>query len=390
MTYTDYFEQFCQRYEPYKGGAWCYEDGCIYRGLMRLYQSTGERRWLDHLVRMISQQVGNDGTLVGYKPSEFNIDNILPGRVLLFLNQQTKDTRYMVAARRLIGQLDHHPRILAGNYWHKARYPHQVWLDGLYMALPFQVEYAVATGEYPRICDALQQLATALVLTATSGGLHAHGYDETKDQAWADRQTGKSPAVWARAMGWMVMALVDVLAILPDDEATAALRKRTGAILLATQRHQQKSGLWLQVLDVPDLSGNYEETSASAMFAYAFLAGARLQLLAPPETKRLEESARLTLHTLLATRLVEEEGLVRLAGICQVAGLGALSGPYRDGTPAYYLSEPVVADDAKGVGPLMMAIAELASRTATADPHPSAAISVDANGNDDQGEAQRQ
>ena len=359
MTYPEYFEQFCQRYQPYKQGVWCYEDGCIYRGLMLLHRSSGERRWLDHLARLVSQQVGADGELLGYDPREFNIDNILPGRVLLFLAEETKDPRYMAAAGRLIAQLDHHPRVLSGNYWHKARYPHQVWLDGLYMALPFQVEYALATGDRSRISDALQQLATALVLTSTYGGLHVHGYDESRHQAWADRQTGKSPAVWARAMGWMVMALVDVLAILPNDRATAALRTRTRAILLAVLDRQQGSGLWPQVLDEPDLAGNYAETSASAMFAYAFLAAGRLGSLAPEEARRLEERARRTLDTILKTRLVKEDGVVRLAGICQVAGLGALSGPYRDGTPAYYLTEPVVADDAKGVGPLMMAVAEL-------------------------------
>lgn len=375
MMYKDYFDHFCQRYEPYKQGAWCYEDGCIYRGLMLLYQSSGERRWLDHLMRMVSRQVQDDGALVGYDPREFNIDNILPGRVLLFLDQQTKDARYMAAARRLIGQLDDHPRILAGNYWHKARYPHQVWLDGLYMALPFQVEYALAANDQPRISDALQQLATALVLTASGGGLHVHGYDESRQQAWADKETGKSPAVWARAMGWMVMALVDTLAILPEDAATKALRTRTRSVLLAILQHQQESGLWLQVLDTPDLVGNYEETSASAMFAYASLVACRLQLLEPEETRRLDNSARRALDALLGTRFLEEDGLVRLTGICQVAGLGALSGPYRDGTPAYYLSEPVVADDAKGVGPLMMAVAELELAAAAAGAHAVAAAS---------------
>lgn len=375
MMYKDYFDHFCQRYDPYKDGAWCYEDGCIYRGLMLLYQSSGEPRWLDHLMRMVSRQVQDDGTLVGYDPREFNIDNILPGRVLLFLDRQTKDARHMAAARRLIGQLDDHPRILAGNYWHKARYPHQVWLDGLYMALPFQVEYALAANDQPRITDALQQLATALVLTAAPGGLHVHGYDESRQQAWADKETGQSPAVWARAMGWMVMALVDVLAVLPNDAATKVLRKRTRSVLLAILQHQQESGLWFQVLDAPDLVGNYEETSASAMFAYASLAACRLQLFAPEEARRLENSARRALDALLETRLLEEDGLVRLTGICQVAGLGALSGPYRDGTPAYYLSEPVVADDAKGVGPLMMAVGELELAAAAAGGHTVAAVS---------------
>lgn len=357
MTPTDYFDHYCSRYEAYKNGAWCYEDGCIYRGLELLYKATSEKRWLDHLLRLISPQLGPDGSLAGYTPDEFNIDNILPGRALIFLGREIGDPRYMAAAKRLIGQLDAHPRIPAGNYWHKKRYHSQVWLDGLYMGLPFQVEYALATGETPRISDALQQMATALALTAIGGGLHVHGYDDSRVEKWADPVTGKSPAVWARAMGWQAMALVDILAALPDDQATSALRKQTGQILLAVADRQQRSGLWSQVLDAPDLSGNYDETSASAMFAYALLAAENLHLTVGEE-RRLAAAGAKAASALIDTRLVAEDGETRLTGICQVAGLGPFNGRYRDGSPAYYLTEEVVADDAKGVGPFMMAYAQ--------------------------------
>ncbi|MGI2034442.1 glycoside hydrolase family 88/105 protein [Rhizobium panacihumi] len=357
MTPTDYFDHYCSRYEAYKNGAWCYEDGCIYRGLELLYKATSEKRWLDHLLRLISPQLGPDGSLAGYTPDEFNIDNILPGRALIFLGREIGDPRYMAAAKRLIGQLDAHPRIPAGNYWHKKRYHSQVWLDGLYMGLPFQVEYALATGETPRISDALQQMATALALTAIGGGLHVHGYDDSRVEKWADPVTGKSPAVWARAMGWQAMALVDILAALPDDQATSALRKQTGQILLAVADRQQRSGLWSQVLDAPDLSGNYDETSASAMFAYALLAAENLHLTVGEE-RRLAAAGAKAASALIDTRLIAEDGETRLTGICQVAGLGPFNGRYRDGSPAYYLTEEVVADDAKGVGPFMMAYAQ--------------------------------
>jgi len=358
MKPTDYFDQFCKRYEPYKGGAWCYEDGCVYRGLTLLLEATGESRWLGHLVRLIEKQVSPDGSLAGYDAQEYNIDNILPGRTLLFMAARTQDPRYMVAARRLIGQLDEHPRIHSGNYWHKKRYPRQVWLDGLYMALPFQIDYALATGETPRIADALRQFAAVLDLTATDGGLYVHGYDESREQGWSDATTGKSAAVWARAVGWLAMALVDVAALLPDDQAMLALRARTRDILLAVADRQRPSGLWQQVIDQPDLAGNYEESSASAMFAYALLRAARLGLVGEEDAGKLHASGMKALEMLTRTRLTEDDGIVRFNGICQVAGLGALSGPYRDGSPSYYLTEAVVADDAKGVGPLMMAVAE--------------------------------
>ncbi|GGG21225.1 hypothetical protein GCM10010924_58240 [Rhizobium wenxiniae] len=358
MKPTDYFDQFCTRYQAYKNGNWCYEDGCIYRGLELLFEATGEQRWLDHILRLIDPQVSPDGSLAGYTQEEFNIDNVLPGRALIFLDRQTGDPRYMSAARRLIAQLDAHPRIPAGNYWHKKRYPSQVWLDGLYMGLPFQVEYALRSGETPRITDALQQLATALALTQVGNGLYVHGYDDSRAEKWADQLTGKSPAVWSRAVGWLIMALVDILAVLPADQATATLRKQTRAVLLALAERQQQSGLWPQVLDAPDLAGNYDETSASAMFAYALLRAERLDLVAPEEASKIRASGQKAAEALVDTRLVEENGETRLVGICQVAGLGPFNGRYRDGSPAYYLVEEVVADDAKGVGPFMMAYAE--------------------------------
>lgn len=358
MTLSRYFDQFCQRYEPYKGGAWCYEDGCIYRGLDLLGAATGDPRWRAHLHRLADAQIGADGALAGYDPDEFNIDNILAGRILFPLAREIGDPRYMRAAARLVAQLDRHPRIMAGNYWHKKRYPHQVWLDGLYMGLPFQIEYALATGDQARIADALAQFSTALALTATTGGLHVHGYDESRAQLWADPATGKSPAVWARAMGWLAMALVDALALLPEDSATRPLRYRCRAILLEIAARQGAAGLWPQVLDAPDLAGNYDESSASAMFAYALLRAVRVGLAGGDEADLLRDAGLRALTALESTRLVEENGMIRMAGICHVAGLGALSGPYRDGTPAYYLTEQVVSDDSKGVGPLMMAYAE--------------------------------
>ncbi|WP_421399286.1 glycoside hydrolase family 88/105 protein [Agrobacterium fabrum] len=359
MKATEYFDQFCNRYKHYKGGSWCYEDGCVYRGLQQLLEATGEARWNDHLHRLADPQIAADGTLAGYDPQEYNIDHILAGRILFPLSAQTGDARYLAAAGHLAGQLHSHPRTNAGNYWHKKRYPHQVWLDGLYMGLPFQIEYGQAMGRPELIEDALRQFSAALALTADAGGLYVHGYDESRSQRWADPATGKSPAIWARAVGWLAMALVDALVIVPDDSATAELRERTRRLLAGIIARQTQAGLWMQVLDNPDLAGNYAETSASAMFAYALLRAARLGLLQGEEAEAALAAGQRALAALLKTRLeLDELGVARLTGIVHVAGLGGFDGNYRDGTPGYYLTEPVVSDDAKGVGPLMMAYAE--------------------------------
>lgn len=356
----EYFDAYAARYKPYKGGAWCYEDGCVYQGLRLLHEATGEARWLDHLLRLIGAQVDADGRIGGYNPGEFNIDNLLSGRALIYLHKVTGSLHYLTAARLLQDQLAAHPRTDAGNFWHKKIYPAQVWLDGLYMGLPFEIELGLATRQGYLVEDALTQLLRGLDVTAEEGGLYAHGYDSSRRQGWADPETGRSPARWARALGWLAMALVDVIDDIGVDRARSiGLAARTEDLFGRLAGLATPSGLWLQVIDLPELDGNYEESSASAMLAYALMKAARmgLDVSASVGERAFAELASVRVRP-------DPAGVVRFEGICHVAGLGGYGPVYRDGTPAYYLSEPVVADDPKGVGPLMMAAAEKALRTA--------------------------
>ncbi|MDR7124641.1 glycoside hydrolase family 88 protein [Pseudotabrizicola sp. 4114] len=358
----EYFDAFAARYQPYKDGAWCYEDGCIYRGLLLLDEATGEARWRDHLLRLAGPQVAADGALSGYRIDEYNIDNILSGRVLFALDRWTKDPRWMRAATLLARQLATHPRTKSGNYWHKLRYPHQVWLDGLYMGLPFQIEYAQAAQAPELERDALAQLRSALDLTLRGDGLYAHGYDAARVQEWADAGSGQSASVWARALGWQAMALVDCAALVgPDAFDRAGLMAPTQALLSRLIGLQAADGGWLQVINMPDLPGNYTESSATAMFAYAFGA-AQAQGMAVQGLGAARDRAM----GFLRGHLWAAGDQVQLTGICHVAGLGGFSGTYRDGSPEYYLTEKLVSDDAKGTGPLMMAYAVALSGVAKA------------------------
>ncbi|WP_417669787.1 glycoside hydrolase family 88/105 protein [Roseibium sp.] len=355
MNPLEYFDSYARDYEPYKSGAWCYEDGLIYRGLVMLHETTGEGRFLDHCLRLINRQIAPDGSLSGYRQGEYNIDNIMAGRSLFYLDRTTGDARYMRAADVLAAQLANHPRTKAGNYWHKKVYPHQVWLDGLYMGLPFQVAYGLETGRGELVDDALSQITIALDLTATDHGLYVHGYDESREQSWADPASGQSPACWARALGWLAMALVDVIVLVGGERAEAAgLWHRTQQLFDRIEELQTDDRRWLQVIDMPELSGNYPESSASAMFAYAFLRASRVGLWQQGE--RVGEGALQALYDMELR--ADGAGHCRFERICHVAGLGGFSGVYRDGTPEYYLTEDIVADDSKGVGPLMMAHAE--------------------------------
>ncbi|SFN52683.1 unsaturated rhamnogalacturonyl hydrolase [Cohaesibacter marisflavi] len=348
---TSYFRHYAETYSAYKSGPICYEDGCLYRGLITLYEATGEQNWLDTLIAFAQKQVAPDGSMTGYELEEYNIDNILSGRAFLYLYKNTKDERYLKACQTLAKQLESHPKTDGGNYWHKKRYPYQVWLDGLYMGLPFQIEYGQMTGDEALIDNAISQLSHALeIMGVGQNGLYAHGYDESRAQSWADKETGLSPAHWSRAIGWLTVALVDICDLV-GKEKMGPVFERSVDLLGEIVKLQREQGAWLQVIDQPDLEGNYLESSATAMFSYALLKGARLGLGAEFVAPGLKGHAYLE-------QLVADSDPQLLPNIVCVAGLGGFDGNYRDGTAEYYVTETIRADDVKGVGPFMMASAE--------------------------------
>jgi unsaturated rhamnogalacturonyl hydrolase len=178
------------------------------------------------------------------------------------------------------------------------------------------------------------------------GGLYRHGWDESREQRWADPKTGLSPHVWGRAMGWFMMALVDCLEL----HADATLRSMFIDAARALVAMQRPSALWQQVVEAPERDGNYEEASASLMIAYALMKGARLSLLDAPHGEAGRRAFKACVERFLSA--------TELSGICGVAGLGG--NPYRDGSYGYYLSEPIIANDPKGVGAFLMALTEAA------------------------------
>lgn len=340
-----YIQNFVQNHKPYKGGPWCYEDGCIYRGLELLHIESGDQVWLDHLIRLVDAQVDDEGGLKGYSLSDYNIDNVLSGRALLYLLSVTGDEKYRRAADLLARQLATHPRTKSGVYWHKLRYPWQIWLDGLYMGQPFRIAHAQLNGDNAAVADSIHQIDVALeALFDAQTGLYKHAFDEAREQPWADKVTGQNKDFWARAIGWLAMALVDVADLTGDD--FAPLKARTSALLERLIELRQADGLWLQVINRPDLTANYQEMSASAMFTYALLRGERLGLCKAPDG--------------LAQTLVDQAIKPKAGGgremieICHVAGLGWYENRFRDGSAEYYLTEKRVSDDTKGVGPMMM------------------------------------
>jgi len=349
-------ESLVQRH-PVVHPRWDYTAGLALLAVERFGRESGDARYLTYVKDNMDRLVKPDGHIETYELEEFNLDQVHQGRLLFPLYEQTRDERYHKAAERLREQLRRQPRTSEGGFWHKKIYPEQMWLDGLYMAGPFYARWGAVFGEPAAFDDVARQfLLVARHTRDARTGLLYHGWDEARTQIWADRSTGQSPQFWGRAVGWYAMALVDVLDDLPATHRDRATLVRILADLAEAVAKVQDpvTGLWYQVLDQPSRAGNYLEASASAMFVYALAKGVRQGYL-PPSLKAVAERG----YTGLVEHLVEEDGggLVSLGGICQVAGLGGKQ--QRDGSFEYYMREPVVKDDYKGVGPLLLASLEL-------------------------------
>jgi unsaturated rhamnogalacturonyl hydrolase len=294
-----------------------------------------------------------------------NLDQINHGRVLFPLYQATGDERYRRAILLLRQQLAVQPRTDSGGFWHKMIYPYQIWLDGVYMAGPFYAEYA-RTFDEPAAFD---DVAHEIVLTEQhtrdpKTGLLYHAWDERRQQRWANPETGCSPHFWGRAIGWYAMAIVDVLDYFPQDHPRGpqliAIFARLAEAVAKVQ--DQASGLWYQILDQPERAGNYLEASASCMFTYAIAKAVRKAYLPTDWMAVARRGYEGILRDLIT---VDARGLVTLERVCSVAGLGG--DPYRDGSFEYYVSEPVRANDYKGVGPFILASLEIESWSSTHD-----------------------
>lgn len=340
-----------------KVAKWDYVHALVLHSIEELYKKNPDPRYKAYIRGYVDALVQEDGTIKNYEFDKYNIDLVVPGRLLFDIYAETKQDKYLKALQLVRKQLTEQPRTASGGFWHKQIYPNQMWLDGLYMGEPFYAQYT-ATFENGKSFDDIAKQFELIQLHATDPktGLLYHGWDESKQMAWANKETGNSPNFWSRALGWYVMALVDVLDYMPKEHPKQKeLIKYLNNACAALAKYQDKSGLWYQVTDKGGKEGNYLEASGSSMFAYAFAKGANKGYL-PAKYKKLANKAFDGLTTKLITK-VDADGGITLTHACQVAGLGGT--PYRDGSYEYYVKERKKDNDPKATGPFILAAIEL-------------------------------
>jgi len=340
---------------------WEYEDGLMLNGMYEIYKETGNKDYLQYIQDNIDLFVDGQGNIANYNYDEFNLDHVNNGKVLLDLYHETNDQRYKVAADKLYDQLLHQPKTKGGTFWHKNMYPYQVWLDGLYMGSVFYGRYQNVFGITENIEDTVHQFLSAYDVTVDQKtGLCYHAYDKTKQMYWANPENGHSPHFWLRSIGWFIMSMVDVQEYISDDiEGKKQINNNLNNLLDAIQKVADPvTNLWYQIPDEGDRPMNYLESSGSLMILNAIAKALRKGYISSEKwTSILNKGWKNAIEQFIS---LTDKGYVNVNKIAHVGGLGGDT--HRDGSFAYYISEPIVVNDHKGVGPFLLLAAEMKLR----------------------------
>lgn len=337
---------------------WGYTHGLVVKSMLEEWKHTGDSTYYDYAKIYADSLIDADGRILTMKYLSFNIDNINAGKILFDFYARTGDERYKIAMDTLRKQMQEQPRTSEGGFWHKLRYPHQMWLDGIFMASPYLAQYGSTFGEPTLQDEAVKQiLLIARKTHDPATGLYYHGWDESREQKWANPETGCSPNFWSRSIGWYGAAIVDVLDYLPQENAgrDSVLQILQGLAQAMVKYQDPQSGTWYQVTDQGARKGNYLESSATALFVYTLAKAINRGYIGNEYIAPVQKAFDGMVATF--TRL-EEDGTYTLTNCCAVAGLGGNSGKYRDGSFEYYIGEPVIENDPKSVGAFILAAIE--------------------------------
>ena len=338
-------------------GSWNYIDGCMLMALAMMTEITGDDQYMAFAAKVVDHYVTQEGGIRTFMPEKRQLDDYNEGRMLFRMFRRTGEEKYQKSAQMLHDCLMEQPRTKDGNFWHKQIYPNQVWLDGIYMALPFELQYQKQLG-HQDYDDILAQVRNVVrFMRDEKTGLFYHGYDASRAAFWADPKTGLSRSFWLRSIGWFSIALVDLIGGLPENHpGKLELAEVFRDLMAAMVRFRDpESGMYWQVVDQGGREGNYLELSGSSMVANAMLKGVRLGLL----EEKYRTLGRETFDGMVNRCMEIRDGQPELTHICLVAGLGPEDNRRRDGSYEYYISEPVVSNDAKGIAPFVLCYTEI-------------------------------
>lgn len=330
--------------DPTKFGGWNYPQGLFLFGQYLVYRRTKERRLLDYIKGFVDTHIDDKGNLD--QPIE-TLDNVLAANLLVVLSEETHEAKYKLAADKFRHRFDTYPRTTDGGFWHgnRAERASQLWLDGNYMALQFLLRYGSAFGDsqYTNAEAVRQLLVYHKHLQSKNWGLLYHAYDESGKADWADPVTHHSAYFWARALGWYGMTLVDTLDVIPHSQAGRAELLTILRDLIAGLAHyqDQQTGLWYEVIDKPELKGNWTETSSSSMFTYIIDIAVKRGYI----PKHFKSVASKGYKGVLSRLSVEADGTADLAGICVGTNVGDLQ---------WYLDRPRRTNDLHGLGAFLL------------------------------------
>lgn len=335
---------------------WDYKMGLVLFAFEKLYHKTNDKIYFNYIKEYADELIDADGNITDYNIKDYNIDSANPGKLLFNLLNETKDNRYKKVIEQLRHQIETQPRTASGGFWHKQIYPNQMWIDGLYMAEPFYTQYTVKYENGKSLDDIAKQFELVQNhLVDQKTGLVYQAWDESKEIAWANPETGTSPTIWGRGIGWYMMALVETLDYYPKSNPNyKKLAGYLNQIAKSAVAHKSASGLWYQVADKPDLKDNYLESSASAMIIYSLAKGADKGYLSSAYKKIAQKSFDAYLAVFVKK---DKNGEIIISNVSSSVGLGGK--PFRDGTNEYYTNSKAKDNSSPALAAFLLSAIEL-------------------------------
>lgn len=335
---------------------WDYKMGLVLSAFEKLYQKTGDKKYFNYIKEYADELIDANGNIAKYDMKEFNIDCANPGKLLFNLYDETKDERYLKVIQQLRNQLENQPRTASGGFWHKQIYPNQMWIDGLYMAEPFYTQYTVRYENGKALDDIAKQFELVHNhLVDKKTGLVFQAWDESREIGWANPETGTSPTIWGRGIGWYMMALVETLDYYPKTHPKyKVLEGYLNEIAKSAAAHTSKSGLWFQVADQPELEDNFLESSSSGMIIYVLAKGAHKGYLSSDYKKMAQKSFDSFVKEFVKK---DKNGEIIISNVSSNVGLGGK--PFRDGTNEYYIKSKTKDNSSPALAAFMLSAIEL-------------------------------